>query len=125
MEEFELFDRVWHPRLGWGIIQKIDTLDNPYPIEVFFEDTGGFCTFTTDGKALEMDKSPSLFFNIPEMYKTKDFPKKSRQPNGRESLIKMVEAVIPLPDEIKESSVEKIREYYFSIHRHYENLFKK
>lgn len=68
-KEARVGNRVWSSVHDWGTINSIKYLEK-YPIYVKF-DNGQCCSFTLNGKKLEEDVFPSLFwdeikFEIPE-----------------------------------------------------------
>lgn len=66
--KFEVEDRVWNMRFGWGTVRKIkETIT--YSILVVFDFDNTEIMFTADGKDCEGDLYQSLFFEeitIPE-----------------------------------------------------------
>ncbi|MGL5803185.1 MAG: hypothetical protein ACRCX7_11425 [Cetobacterium sp.] len=64
---FKLGDKVWSTRKGWGVVDKTAN-SKSYPIKVSFINRGSI-SFTEDGKEVESDIHPTLFFEeipIPE-----------------------------------------------------------
>lgn len=75
LEGVEVGDRVWGVLYGYGTVKGIDKSD--FPIGVAF-DGGDSSEFTSEGREYSEEKEPSLFFEMPKMYKNKEYPKKPR-----------------------------------------------
>ena len=75
LEGIEIGDRVWGVLYGYGTVIGID--NSEFPISVDFDDEYNN-EFTLEGKEYSEDKEPSLFFEMPEFYKSKQYPKKPR-----------------------------------------------
>ena len=75
LEGIEVGDRVWCVLYGYGTVVGMDKSD--YPIRVHF-DGGDGTDFTSEGREFSEEKEPSLFFEMPKMYKNKEYPKKPR-----------------------------------------------
>ena len=71
----EVGDRVWNTSFGYGTVAEID--NSEFPVWVDF-DSGDSNDFTLEGMEYDYCKEPSLFFEMPEFYKNKEYPKKPR-----------------------------------------------
>jgi len=62
-------DKVWSIANGWGVVVKLDSFDVNYPITVHHENDGLVYVYTTDGKYMDKDSYPTLFwseFEVPK-----------------------------------------------------------
>ena len=80
LKGIEIGDRVWSTLYGYGTVVEIDESAN-YPILVNFDRDCNVIdpvSFSRDGKSWSTHEVPSLFFDIPEMYKEENYPEKPR-----------------------------------------------
>jgi len=75
LKGIEVGDRVWNISFGYGTVAEID--NSEFPVWVDF-DSGDSSDFTLEGMEYDYCKEPSLFFEMPEFYKNKEYPKKPR-----------------------------------------------
>lgn len=74
LEGIQIGDRVWSPNNGWETVESIARGNkDEYPIEL---SNGN--NYTIDGRYHSNDKYPSIFFDIPNFYKEKTYPKRPR-----------------------------------------------
>jgi len=78
LQGIKVGDKVWSIREGWGVVTScrtdIDCLG--YPIEVDFGNDSGISRYTFDGRYVENSWAPELFFDIPEVFKNNEYPKR-------------------------------------------------
>ena len=79
LEEVEVGDKVWSINYGYGKVIEIEGIASEFPISVEFDSVSNWAkSHTSDGKEYRGCKEPSLFFEMPEFYKNKQYPKKPR-----------------------------------------------
>lgn len=61
-EEIVVGDRVWSVRNGWGVVKRF-LVSNDYPIEVEFERSRTWGTYTSCGRLFMTDAMPELFWD--------------------------------------------------------------